>query len=416
MIWEIDEQERVIEGIDASGRPDPAYAAALGLVNAPYGRRALALVCDLAVWTVIQLPLWLGSLPLLLKLVTGAVSPYGFVNHPDFVLGIVTASITVALTLAFVIVQLVLHGRRGVTIGKAVAGIRSVNVRTLERPGVGAVLLRFLIVVAAGIVPSGSAVFLLSPTFDPQGRGRGWHDKATNVWLVDVRNGLNPYDEKRMRIARKTLKAEPVEERAELPSLATPLDPARQPEYRPGSRISAGVLGLARPPETPNPQAATPAQVPVPQPRLPQPQLPDLRPQAVPELMPEAPAPAQESAEAPASAPGEASPPPTLVLRLDTGESIPVSGPILLGRNPDAVGHPGARPIRVADGSRTLSKTHMLVRPVAGGLEVVDCASTNGSGLIRAGIEQGLTAGVPVRAADGDRIRLGDRTADVVRA
>lgn len=396
MIWEIDEQERVIEGIDASGRPDPAYAAALGLVNAPYGRRALALVCDLAVWTVIQLPLWLGTLPLLLKLATGAISPYGFVNHPDFVLGIVTASITVALTLAFVVVQLVLHGRRGVTIGKAVAGIRSVNVRTLERPGVGAVLLRFLIVIAAGVVPFGSAVFLLSPTFDPQGRGRGWHDKATNVWLVDVRNGLNPYDEKRMRIARKTLKAEPVEERAELPSLATPLDPARQPEYRPGSRISAGVLGLARPTETPIPQAApAPAPVPVPQPKLPQPKLP----QPLPEV-----------------ARGEASPSTTLVLRLDTGESIPVSGPILLGRNPDAVGHPGARPIRVADGSRTLSKTHMLVRPVAGGLEVVDCASTNGSGLIRAGVEQGLTAGVPVRAADGDRIRLGDRTADVVRA
>ena len=396
MIWEIDEQERVIEGIDASGRPDPAYAAALGLVNAPYGRRALALVCDLAVWTVIQLPLWLGTLPLLLKLATGAISPYGFVNHPDFVLGIVTASITVALTLAFVVVQLVLHGRRGVTIGKAVAGIRSVNVRTLERPGVCAVLLRFLIVIAAGVVPFGSAVFLLSPTFDPQGRGRGWHDKATNVWLVDVRNGLNPYDEKRMRIARKTLKAEPVEERAELPSLATPLDPARQPEYRPGSRISAGVLGLARPTETPIPQAApAPAPVPVPQPKLPQPKLP----QPLPEV-----------------ARGEASPSTTLVLRLDTGESIPVSGPILLGRNPDAVGHPGARPIRVADGSRTLSKTHMLVRPVAGGLEVVDCASTNGSGLIRAGVEQGLTAGVPVRAADGDRIRLGDRTADVVRA
>ncbi|NYE21209.1 RDD family protein [Microbacterium immunditiarum] len=403
MIWEIHEQERVIEGIDASGRPDPAYAAALGLLSAPFGRRALALACDLAIWVVIQLPLWIGALPLVVKLLTGAVSPYGFVNHPDFGLGVVTAGITVLLTLVFAVVQLVLHGRKGMTLGKAMAGVRSVNVRTLERPGVGAVLLRLLIVVAAGVVPFGSAVFLLSPTFDPQGRGRGWHDKATNVWLVDVRNGLDPYDEKRMRIARKTVNAEPVEERAELPSLATPLDPARQPEYRPGSRISAGVLGLARPPETsdrptaPTP-APAPAQAPVPQPRLPQPQLPQLQPDGVPELMPAA----SRSA--------------TLVLRLDTGERIPVPGPILLGRNPDAAEHPGARPIRVADGSRTLSKTHMLVRPVTGGLEVVDCASTNGSGLIRAGVDEGLTAGVPVRAADGDRIRLGDRTADIVRA
>lgn len=412
MIWEIHEQERVIEGIDASGRPDPAYAAALGLLSAPFGRRALALVCDVAIWVVIQLPLWLGALPLILKLVTGAVSPYGFVNHPDFVLGIVTAGITVVLTLVFAVVQLVLHGRKGMTLGKAIAGIRSVNVRTLERPGVGAVLLRFLIVVAAGVVPFGSAVFLLSPTFDPQARGRGWHDKATNVWLVDVRGGLDPYDEKRMRIARKTVNAEPVEERAELPSLATPLDPARQPEYRPGSRISAGVLGLARPPEPSDRPAPAPAPAPVPQPRLPQPQLPQLQPEGVPELLPAAPP--AEPAPAPAAA--QASRSTTLVLRLDTGERIPVSGPILLGRNPDAAQHPGARPIRVADGSRTLSKTHMLVRPVTGGLEVVDCASTNGSGLIRAGVDHGLAAGVPVRAGDGDKIRLGDRIADVVRA
>ena len=492
MIWEIDEKKQEIEGLDASGRPDPAYAAALGLVRAPFGRRVLAVVCDVAIWVLVQLPLWLGALPLVLKLAGGSISLYGFVNHPDFVLGIVMASITVLLTLVLTIVQLVLHGRKGVTIGKAVAGIRSVNVRTLERPGVGAVLLRFLIVAAAGLVPLlGSVLILVSPTFDPERRGRGLHDKATNVWLVDVRRGLQPYDEKRMRVARKLVKAEPAPERPALPSLATPVDPAVRPEYRPGSRISAGVLGVARPyeaherPTAGLPQAGAPAEIgpgeagkpvlggyrsaaderaagaepataglglhanvppPAPAPQAPRvpapaaspaPQHPAPAPQPATSSTPQpasAPAPQPASAPAPQPAsdpqpalPQEPAPAPApqparaplpaarFGLRLDTGESILISAPVLLGRNPDATEHPGARPIALADDSRSLSKTHLLVRPVDGGLEIVDCRSTNGSGLIRDGAEYGVTAGTPVVTTDGDMIRLGDRVAAVVR-
>ena len=102
-------------------------------------------------------------------------------------------------------------------------------------------------------------------------------------------------------------------------------------------------------------------------------------------------------------------------LRLDTGESILVSEPVLLGRNPDATEHPEARPIALTDDSRSLSKTHLLVRPVDGGLEIIDCRSTNGSGLVRAGVEYAVAAGIPVRTVDGDVIRLGDRVASVVR-
>jgi hypothetical protein len=102
-------------------------------------------------------------------------------------------------------------------------------------------------------------------------------------------------------------------------------------------------------------------------------------------------------------------------LRLDSGESILVSEPVLLGRNPDATSHPGARAIPLADASRSLSKTHMLVRPVPGGVAIVDCGSTNGSGLFHDGVEYSVTAGTPAMAAEGDTIRLGDRRATVVR-
>lgn len=432
MIWEIDEGKPVIEGLDAAGRPDPAYAAALGLLRAPFGRRALAFTCDAVVWLLLQLPLWIGAVPLLLKLASGSISAYGFLNHPDFVLAAVMAGITVLLSLVYLVVQLVLHGRKGVTIGKAVAGIRSVNVRTLERPKVGAVFLRFLLFTASGVLPLLGPVFLLvSPTFDPDRRGRGLHDKATNVWLVDSRRGLNPYDEKRMRVARKMVKTEPVPERSALPSLATPVDPSAQPQYRPGSRVSAGVLGVARPHDPRERSEGGPASAPAslrgdaPSPPVPAPApVPASTPAPAPTPAP-VPTPAPAPAPTPAAEPSVPSPasdpapaPAPMVrhgLRFDTGENILVAEPVLLGRNPDAAGHPGARAIALADDSMSLSKTHMLVRPVDGGIEVIDCRSTNGSGLIRGGTEYGIAPGAPVQAVDGDMLRLGDRIATVVR-
>lgn len=390
MIWEIDEEREEIEGLDAEGRPDPAYADALGLIRAPFGRRALALVFDAALWVVLQLPLWIGAMPLVLKMATGSISPYGLLNHPNFVIAVVCAAITVFFTLVVSVVQLAMHGRGGRTIGKGITGIRTVNVRTLERPGIGWVLLRYLLMCASNIVPLiGPAVLLASPTFDPQKRGRGVHDKATQVWLVDVRRGLNPYDDKRMRVARKLVKAEPTPERSALPSLATPMDPAVQPEYRPGGRVSAGVIGVARPR---TPQARTEAGV-------------AAHPVAAP-----APAPAPQPTPAPAPAPA-----PQLGLRMDTGATIPVTEPVLLGRNPDAAGHPGARAIALDDESKSLSKTHLLVRPVEGGLEIMDCGSTNGSGLIRGGTDYSVMAGTPIVTIEADTVRLGDRLAVVVR-
>ncbi|HCS60201.1 MAG TPA: hypothetical protein DIW46_02225, partial [Microbacterium sp.] len=133
-------------------------------------------------------------------------------------------------------------------------------------------------------------------------------------------------------------------------------------------------------------------------------------------------APVAQPAPAPQAAPiaqPEPAPPAPAVrfeLRFDTGESILISEPVLLGRNPEAAAFAGARPIALTDDSRSLSKTHLFVRPIDGGLEIIDCRSTNGSGLIRAGVEYAATADVPVVAIVGDIIRLGDRMAAVAQA
>ncbi|WP_413316918.1 RDD family protein [Agrococcus sp. 1P02AA] len=249
MIWEIEDKRTVIEGLDEDGKPDPAYAAALGLRPAPYGRRAIASIIEFALYAILQLPYWLITLPPLLAVVTGSLTWYGFFSHPNLLWMIIAAAVSFVFTTVFVIVQLVLHGRKGVTLGKAFVGIRSINSKTLAKPTIGRALLRGLLLALIFLVPLvGPLVFFLSPLFDGEKRGRSWLDKAAGMWVVDIRQGLDPYHEKRMRIARKTIAAEPEAQKSQLPSLATPLA-SSAPSYRPGARVSAGVVGAARPAE-----------------------------------------------------------------------------------------------------------------------------------------------------------------------
>lgn len=249
MIWEIQDETRKVEGLDEHGRARPDYAASLGLVPAAFGRRAAATLIEVLATLVLQLPLLLAVLPAAIDLAQTADPQAALAARGDLVLLIVCAAVSYALTTAFLIVQLVLHGRRGVTLGKAFVGVRSVNVRTLERPGFwrGAVV-RYLVLWGSFLLPllGPLLVVLLSPLFDPERRGRGWPDLAAATWFVDIRRGLNPYDAKRMRIARKTVATNLADERSELPSLATGAGEERAEVYIPVARSSGGVLGASR--------------------------------------------------------------------------------------------------------------------------------------------------------------------------
>ncbi|WP_136025389.1 RDD family protein, partial [Microbacterium sp. K21] len=249
MIWEIDDHAPEVEGLDAHGRPDPAYAEALGLRTAGRGPRVLAALIEWAVAVLIALPAIVALTPVLAQVVAGQFDAEKFFARGDLVWLIVAAAVSQGLMIAYIVVQLVLHGRKGVTLGKAICGIRSVNVRTLERPGFwrGAVV-RFLVAYASLIVPviGPLLVIMLSPLFDIERRGRGWLDLAAATWFVDVRGGLNPYDAKRMRIARKRVKTPEHEEKAPLPSLATPVHRDAPAEYVPSARLSGGVIGAHR--------------------------------------------------------------------------------------------------------------------------------------------------------------------------
>ena len=438
-IWELPDQDRRVEGLDAYGEPDPAYAAALGLVSAPLGRRAAAAAIDIGIYCLLQLPLIFLALPLFRRLLTGRITWYGFVNHPDFVISLVVAAVTLLLTILFLVAQLFAQGRWGFTAGKLATGLRLVNVSTLGQPGFWRTAWRALVVWLPLVTVLGTLLFLASPLWSRLDRCRGWQDRAGRAWLVDARRGLDPFDKKRMRIARKTITSTPASRVRSLPSLATSAGGDARNAYRPGARTSAGVLGVARPHSAhgrvvvgltglePGESAHLTSE------RTGVARLGAYLPPGGSEARASdagmlegstadrpgadhaerrhrATGPAQLGAFAPPAPPAPAGA--SITLLLDSGQRIQVSSPVVLGRSPVAIG--GADPLAIADPDFSISKVHVVLRPVAGGLEVVDQGSTNGTAVVHEGQEQPLTAGEVGVARLGDTIRMGERTARVL--
>lgn len=273
MIWEIDDGEKQIEGLDAAGRPDPAYAASLGLLPAPFGRRSMATLVELLILLLIATPAMVVATPALMSIASGDADPAAMLENGDLLWPIVTLAAGNVLAMIFVILQMVLLGRKGVTAGKAMFGLRTVNVRTLEQPRFwrGAVV-RYLLIWLSFLLPlvGPLLVFALSPFFDAERRGRSWLDQAAATWMVDVRRGLNPYDAKRMRIARKSVRIPEHERGPALPSLATPVDRDAPAAYTPSGRFSGGVIGAHRGTSAPRTDApAVPAAPAAPAPAAP---------------------------------------------------------------------------------------------------------------------------------------------------
>ena len=90
--------------------------------------------------------------------------------------------------------------------------------------------------------------------------------------------------------------------------------------------------------------------------------------------------------------------PPAWTAVLDDGREISIDGLVLLGRNPQPQpGEEDAQLIKLADETRTVSKSHLAIGIDAGGLFVVDRGSTNGSTVT-------TPEGVSTRCSTGDII------------
>lgn len=104
-------------------------------------------------------------------------------------------------------------------------------------------------------------------------------------------------------------------------------------------------------------------------------------------------------------------------VHFDTGETLVVDGPVLLGRDPEArPGEQASHLLRLRSSDLSLSKTHARLRlGDEGVLEVVDLGSTNGSILFRRGAARDLPASRATTLLDGDVVRFGDREMRVSR-
>ncbi len=223
-----------VPGLDAEGRPDPAYAESLGLVGARWGARSTAFVIDALFLAVLMGPLWFG----VAQWVGGASS--------DQVVGPMTTTVVVLLAaggglgLVCGLVQIAVHGRRGVTVGKKALGLRSVDVTQFGRIGFGRALKRVLVlaVSSAFFVVVGPYLLLISGVWDREGRGRSILDRLARCWVVDTRDGIDPFDARALRRARRALNVEAVDTEEDLLDMAT--GSAGLPRF---VRSKAGVIG-----------------------------------------------------------------------------------------------------------------------------------------------------------------------------
>jgi len=94
---------------------------------------------------------------------------------------------------------------------------------------------------------------------------------------------------------------------------------------------------------------------------------------------------------------------------LDDGRALEITGLVLLGRNPQPrPGEDDAELVKIADDTRTVSKTHLALSVDPDGLAVMDRGSTNGSTVTDTrGDSTMCQAGMPLRVADGSIVSFG---------
>lgn len=382
-------------GLLPDGRPDPEYAAALGLVSAPLGRRAVAFLCDGAILVLLSVPAFIAAPTLVVSLWASALP-----GAPGVIGGAIMVFASGIAVIAAAIVQVALHGTKGLTLGKALLGIRSVNVYTLERPGFWRMVLRALVLYGCAIVVPvlGGVVMLASPLWNDLNRWRGWLDYVGRNWMVDSRLGMNPYNIKAIRQARRRLAKPDAGEEGGLPSLATgagsPADGIRSPLFSPGSRSHSAIVG------GPVPAAPHPAQ----------PAIPGA------DLTPFTSAQAAVGAGR-VTASIAAAPTVRYLLLFDDGKRYELAGSGVIGRNPEPrPGEDDGQRVAIEDSSMSISKTHAMFGVDADGFWISDRGSRNGTSVRSAsGQITQIKAGERSYPGQDDVVFLGERSFAVKR-
>lgn len=363
------------------------------------------------------------------------------------------------LGLAVAVGQVVAEARGG-TLGSRLLGLRTVDERTGEVPGIGRALLRQVVLGLGTVVCLvGNWVVAASGAWDSGPRRRGWHDKASGTAVVHAsasatravapggsQSGSGAWTPPRP--AATPAAAAPAPSAPEAPAPASLEDFLFAPTSPSGGAPAA--RQPAAPPVASPPPASPPVAVPAaPVPSAPVHETPGARPAAAsgpavpePDLLP--PPPVAGVGASPVAAP----PAPagtvdddlaelehtrvrdpetlrrrtgTLSLHFDTGERVRVVGRGLVGRGPRAEdGQDILHVVALQDAARTLSRVHAEFGPVPAtddadsAIWVTDRNSTNGTVVVDpSGVARVLPAGTRALVGHGWTVRLGDREARV---
>jgi len=423
--------------VQAAWQPTPVNAPILlsSIVPSNYGRRVLAFLIDGAfggvLTSIIALPI--------LWIVAASVAP----GTTFELAGLPSALITLANGL-YPLAMLVLQAFTGFSLGKRIMGLRIVKVETLIRPGLGRMLLRGVIVGASNIVIGiGPLLVYLSPLWDPTKRLRGWHDRLSGTWVIDVTKGPNPLAKNAgeivddVPVVQKTRRpaaapdasaapspvphapvVEPIVQAPDAYSYAPPSVPAAPVPAAPAPSFAAPAPAFAVPlnpdvPSYPFPSASTAPEAPAAAVAPAPPAAPVAPIEAIPSFDPLPPFGGEDldGTKLSNSVPAQALPTGTVTLLFDTGESYVIAGHGVLGRDPvSPYGAPRDQLVQVAGDTRSISKTHLEFEVQAGSIWVTDRRSTNGSAILRAdGVESPITPGQRMTLRSGDRVRIGTR-------
>jgi uncharacterized RDD family membrane protein YckC len=207
-------------------------ARELGAKPAGLGRRALAFSIDVVIGAVLLSPAIVGA-------VLMAVNGPAWSAWPFWLIVIGSALVWI-----YQLVNVIVHGLRGATAGKAALGVRSISSATLEKPGFWRIVLRSLVLSASFIIPIlGPLAMFLSGPLDPAKASRSLLDRVGRCWAINVRSGLNPLDKPALLAARR---------QRDLSGIVTgePLVPlgtwsGAGVYWNPAGRSDAGVVGFA---------------------------------------------------------------------------------------------------------------------------------------------------------------------------
>lgn len=157
--------------------PPPGSGAPAGWTPATMGDRLVARIIDglviVGAFIVLMLP---------------GIIAVGSSDAPDGELtGGAAALIVLGLLAAILFAlsyEIVMIARKGQTIGKRARGIKVLKEYDLSVPGFGTAFLRWVIPMAAAILPAGAIIVFCSPFFDNSGKRQGWHDKAAKTVVI----------------------------------------------------------------------------------------------------------------------------------------------------------------------------------------------------------------------------------------